>query len=600
MATLQIPTAKPGPFPLPAGKTALIVIDMQKDFLYKGGYGYLQCPSADTFAQVASVIEPVAKVLAASRKLGFHIIHTREGHVEDLSDCPPSKRLRQVTANEGRHVLCIGDDGPMGRLLVRGSFGHDIVDELTPLKDEVVLDKPGKGCFYNTDLHQILVSRGITHVLFTGVTAECCVATTFREANDHGFECCTLVDCTDGFDGKIVSATLDMFCAYDGLLGYVANSQPILDLAAAAAAPAADTADMTVTALRAAYRAGVLKPDAVLQAAHSAATALSAAPLALTPLDEAKTSLGGVPEGSADLPYFYGVPFAVTANVAPTSTVVQKLLALGGVMLGTAATPAAGAAAVAAGVVSFAVTSDVEGETLAAATAGGLIGYDVSHGLIPARGVELAVPSYETIAVVTKTIADSRAFFAELRGEDLTDPTSVPDRSIPIKSIDFRGPAKGGFRFAVPFKYALAAKLSPDDLDVFNKTLAAATANNGVEVEYDWSALEDLADIVLGETGLYSLEKHAFSKDPDASAAVAAVPAFKTIRDLETVRVTKTEFYTRFLGAAGVDVVLSPVASPFVACAAALGMCSVAVAPQTVLSAPMGMDGRLLDIAALF
>lgn len=172
MAPLSLAPAQPMPFAMPEGRTALVVIDMQKDFLLKGGYGFLQCPSEKVFEKVSSVIEPTSKAIAAARKLGLHVIHTREGHVEDLSDCPPTKRMRQQMTNPDRHKLVIGTDGPMGRLLVRGSDGHDIVDAVKPLKDEPVLDKPGKGSFYNTDFHQMLVSRGITHIMLAGVTTE--------------------------------------------------------------------------------------------------------------------------------------------------------------------------------------------------------------------------------------------------------------------------------------------------------------------------------------------------------------------------------------------------------------------------------------------
>lgn len=230
---MKLVGAKPTGFELPVGRTALIMIDMQRDFVEKGGYGYLQCNSDEVFSQVSNIIEPCKKVLEAARTLGITVIHTREGHEQDLRDLPPSKKLRQYHANPKNFPLLIGDDGPMGKLLVRGEYGHDIIDALKPLPNEIVVDKPGKGTFYNTDIHQILVTRGLTHILLCGVTTECCVATTFREANDHGFECCTLVDCTNGFNDNIVTESLNMFCAYDGLLGYIGNGKELVELAEA-------------------------------------------------------------------------------------------------------------------------------------------------------------------------------------------------------------------------------------------------------------------------------------------------------------------------------------------------------------------------------
>lgn len=231
MGDLEMIRSQPKAFSLPKGKTALVMIDMQRDFVKEGGYGYLQCNSETVFNEVAQIIEPCVQVLNAARKLGMTVLHTREGHETDLRDLAPSKRIRQYLARPENYNLLIGDKGPMGRLLVRGEYGHDIIDELKPWPTEVVIDKPGKGTFYNTDVHQILVSRGITHLLICGVTTECCVGTTFREANDHGFECCVLTDCTNGFNQDIVRETINTFYAYDGLLGYIGSGTELVTLA---------------------------------------------------------------------------------------------------------------------------------------------------------------------------------------------------------------------------------------------------------------------------------------------------------------------------------------------------------------------------------
>ena len=182
--------AKPYAFPFPPKHTALLVIDMQRDFLLPTGFGDIQGGNLEA---VQASIAPTKKLLQICRAAGLTIFHTREGHKPDMSDCPSSKLIRQASAPENRqHFMVIGDKGEMGRLLVQGEYGHDIVDELKPLPGEVVIDKPGKGAFWNTEIMHKLKAYGITHILVSGVTTECCFATSIREANDRGFECCKL------------------------------------------------------------------------------------------------------------------------------------------------------------------------------------------------------------------------------------------------------------------------------------------------------------------------------------------------------------------------------------------------------------------------
>ncbi len=187
-STLVFP-AKPYDFKFPLAKTALLVIDMQRDFLLNGGFGQIQGGSLEA---VQASIAPTQRLLSTCRRAGLAIFHTREGHKPDLSDCPSSKLLRQAAApGNAQHKKIIGDVGDMGRLLIRGEYGHDIVDELQPRPGEVVIDKPGKGAFWNTMLLHKLKAKAISHLIVCGVTSECCFATTIREANDRGFECCT-------------------------------------------------------------------------------------------------------------------------------------------------------------------------------------------------------------------------------------------------------------------------------------------------------------------------------------------------------------------------------------------------------------------------
>ncbi len=199
--------------------TALVIIDMQRDFVLPGGFGEML--GNDTSLLLAAV-KPLERVLATARAKGMFIVHTREGHRPDLSDCPPAKLTR------GGKTF-IGTDGPMGRILVRGAQGHDIINQLYPIAGEPVIDKPGKGSFHATDLHQILLDRGIKTLIVCGVTLEVCVHTTVREANDRGYECVVLSDCVASYFPEFQRVGLEMIKAQGAIFGWVSNSDNFIE-----------------------------------------------------------------------------------------------------------------------------------------------------------------------------------------------------------------------------------------------------------------------------------------------------------------------------------------------------------------------------------
>jgi nicotinamidase-related amidase len=196
-----------------------LIIDMQRDFLEPGGFGEML---GNDVSQLRRTIEPNKKLLAAWRAAGLLTIHTREGHRPDMADLPPAKRIR------GRGKKNIGDVGPMGRILIRGEKGHDIIPELYPAKGEPVIDKPGKGAFHATDLHTILQYHGIRQLVVTGVTTEVCVNTTVREANDRGFDCLVLEDCVGSYFPEFQKMGLEMIKAQGAIFGWVGSSQNVI------------------------------------------------------------------------------------------------------------------------------------------------------------------------------------------------------------------------------------------------------------------------------------------------------------------------------------------------------------------------------------
>ena len=211
--------AEPAPLSVDLDRAALVIIDMQRDFLEPGGFGEAL---GNDVSRLQVVVEPCRQVLDAARRVGMLVIHTREGHRPDLSDAPPHKVER------GDPATRIGAPGPMGRILVRGEPGHDIIPELYPTDREPIIDKPGKGAFYQTDLELMLKNRGIETLLVCGVTTEVCVNTTVREANDRGFRCIVLSDCCASYFPEFHDMGLKMIKAQGGIFGSVSASAPVM------------------------------------------------------------------------------------------------------------------------------------------------------------------------------------------------------------------------------------------------------------------------------------------------------------------------------------------------------------------------------------
>jgi len=211
--------AKPYDFTLLPDRAALLIIDMQRDFMEPGGFGDAL---GNDVSQLRRTIEPLQALLAAARAAGMLVMHTREGHKPDLSDLHETKRVR------GKGSMTIGDVGPMGRILIIGEPGHDIIPELYPVAGEPVIDKPGKGAFYNTELTDLVAEHGLTQLIVCGVTTEVCVHTTVREANDRGIECLVLSDCTGSYFPEFHETALRMVVAQGGIFGWVSDSAAVI------------------------------------------------------------------------------------------------------------------------------------------------------------------------------------------------------------------------------------------------------------------------------------------------------------------------------------------------------------------------------------
>ncbi|KAI5267439.1 Isochorismatase hydrolase [Aureobasidium subglaciale] len=546
---MELPSARPYVFRFRLESTALVIIDMQRDFLDPGGFGELQCGNAEIFENVRQIVPQTKEVLKAARKIGLHIIHTREGHNPNLSDLPASKRLRQKAAPSGHHHIGIGDEGPMGRLLVQGEYGHDIINDLKPVPGETVIDKPGKGSFWNTTLHRSLLARGITHLLIAGVTTECCVNTTFREASDRGFECCVLTDCTSGFEGSFVDSTLNMLCSYDGLFGYVCASKELLGYAhdsqpTPPRTPPGFQRDLSLASLQRQFKN---REVTVVEVAKDVSRRVSEYqkkdPAVWTYLQSDEKLLKAAQALEErymhqPLPPLYGIPFAVKDNIdvegivttgacekasympKKSAKVVTALTRAGALFIGktnldqlaaglsgcrspfgyprsvfdhervSGGSSSGSAVAVAAGLVTFALGTDTAGSGRVPAAFNGITGFKPTRSTLSAEGLVPACRSLDTISILAPTVNEARAVWLVAdEGPDMSDPFAKTQYSLPSWHMDFRGVREGGFVFGVPPASALTI-CTPTYRKHFDLAVERLEGSGGVRKEVEWTPFE--------------------------------------------------------------------------------------------------------------
>ncbi|KAF2398466.1 amidase signature enzyme [Trichodelitschia bisporula] len=566
MATSQLPSllsidAKPYAFAFPPQHTALLVIDMQRDFLLAGGFGAIQGGNLEA---VQASIAPTKKLLEVCRRAGLTVFHTREGHKPDMSDCPSSKLVRQAEAPENtQHTLVIGDKGPMGRLLVRGEYGHDIVDELAPLPGEVVIDKPGKGSFWNTTILHKLKARAITHLIVAGVTTECCFATTIREANDRGFECCGIEEATAGYNAEFKCSSLEMLYWSQGLFGFVSSLQPLVDtlepyttaptsLTSPPITPPAWDGNVTIPSLQAAYRAGlspVTVAEGVLKYIEQYETENPGVWIHRVPkdvvLEAAKALAAKYPDKSA-LPPLFGVPFnikdsldvaglptttacpplthiASTSSPVYDSVIAQGALFIGKTNLDQLATGLTGCrspygrphsvfhndyisggsssgncVSVGASLVSFSIATDTAGSGRVPSGFNGVVGYKPTRGLLSTVGLVPACLSLDCIAIISRTVADARTVWQVAEAYDPRDRYAKNPLGFE-RHVNATGPGARKFTFGIPPPEALSV-CAPVYRAMFHKAIARLQAMGGELRPIDWSPFEKAGRLLYDGT----------------------------------------------------------------------------------------------------
>lgn len=553
--------AKPYAFSFPLQSTALVVIDMQRDFICAGGFGEIQ---GGNLAAVQESIQPTGQLLKACRGAGMNIFHTREGHVPDLSDLPSSKLIRQAASPASKqHVKVIGDQGQLGRLLVRGEYGHDLVDELQPLPGEVVIDKPGKGSFWNTPILHKLKARGITHLLVSGVTTECCFATSIREANDRGFETCGIVEATAGYNPEFKTASLDMINWSEGLFGFVAHLEPVLTALSTFQLPSlgvntpphtpkAWDGRLDLVSLQSAYKAG-LSPLTVVETMFDRIEKYKKVDPAVwihlesrdKVLQAARDLVSKYPN-PARLPPLFGVPFnakdSINVTGIPTTTacpplsytptesarcyeliVAQGGLFFGKVNLDQLATGLSGCrspygtthsvfskkhisggsssgscVSVGAGLATFSLATDTAGSGRIPAGFNGVVGFKPTRGLVSFEGVTPACLSLDCVAIVASNVADARNIWQILEEYDERD-RYARDTFPADRHVNALGDQARSFKFGIPPPEVLNI-CSAKYKELFNQSIQNLQRLGGVLTKIDYTPFAEAERLLYAGT----------------------------------------------------------------------------------------------------
>ncbi|KAF4555312.1 Urea amidolyase-like protein 2 [Elsinoe fawcettii] len=587
--------AKPYAFTFRPQKCALLIIDMQRDFLLTDGFGHIQAGDAGVDA-VQRTIKPTFEVLKAFRSCGLQVVHTREGHRPDLRNCPTTKLVRQARTPGSRHKMVIGDEGPMGRLLIKGERGHDILDELQPLPGELVIDKPGKGSFFATDLHQKLADRGITHLIVCGVTVECCVATTVREANDRGFDACVLSDCTDGFGPDFKSSSLNMVCFSDGLFGFVGSSQhlnaALADYQTKIRGAYSWDGSLDMASLRKVY-ANEVSPSSVIKQVLGRMREVKVEHpniwINTTPDRELFNRASFLDHHSdRNLP-LYGIPFAVKDNIdvaglpttaacpkfsyTPTENaeVVENLLAAGAICMGktnmdqfatglvgvrspygachskfskdhvSGGSSSGSALAVALGLATFSLGTDTAGSGRVPAAFNDIVGLKPTKFTVSREGVVPACKSLDCVSFFATNPEDARNAWLVAKDFDGQDSfTKLPLRQL-LPTNRFILVEDGHYTFALPSSDLVQQHLCAEYLKPFEHVRKSADNLEGAKlVDFDFEPFMKAAQLLY--RGAYLAERtgafQPFFTAPENAGEV--FPAVKTVLD-SGLKVTGTE-----------------------------------------------------------
>ncbi|KAL6872132.1 amidase signature enzyme [Trichoderma novae-zelandiae] len=559
--TMKLPSARPCAFSFPPSTTAFVVIDMQRAFLDPNGFGSGVCGNPAIFSSTRKVVPNVRKALDAARRLGLHIVYTREGHLPNLADLPAAKRLRQTNAPSGGPSMGIGDEGPMGKLLVRGEKGHGIIDELRPWAGDSIVDKPGKGSFWGTGLHRLLLARGITHLILTGVTTECCGTITLRECNDRGYECCVLSDCTRGFDENMLATSSNIVCCQNGLFGYVGHGSGLIAQAEQVNHPKPSLSDAekvleaaalpSIAELRGLYGEGLLVPEMVIRSVlHRIAKYDAVDPAVWISRENPEDVLAvarnlSTAYSGKSIPPLFGIPFAVKDNTdvngvvttaacdsfaytaTSTAPAIQHLLDAGAIYIGklnldqlatgltgcrspygtphsfhgeshiSGGSSSGSAVAVAAGLVSFAIGTDTAGSVRAPAAFNGIVGFKPTKGTISARGAVPACQSLDTIGIFAPSLGDARRVWYVMDQYDALDPYAKPPESLPTWLVDHRGPREGGFTFGMP-PDSMMELCSTRYRELFRLAVDTLKSCGGTWVDIDYTPFAKAGDLIYG------------------------------------------------------------------------------------------------------